>query len=85
MGVATVTDTSSIEGAVTIMDGTGGAAIITDGTGAAATTSTGTTTAIVIIADGVFAAFAFAIHCPAARMRRCEQVAPSRRGRFSRH
>jgi hypothetical protein len=78
MGVVTVTATSSIEDAVTI----------TDGTGAAATTSTGTTAAIVIIiiADGVFAAFAIVTHCPGdARMQRCERVAPSRRGRFSRH
>jgi hypothetical protein len=58
MGVATVTDTSSIEGAATIMDGTGDVAIIMDGTGGAATTSIGTTAVIVII-DGVFAASAF--------------------------
>ena len=32
MGVATVTDTGSIEGAVTIMDGTGDVAIIMEGT-----------------------------------------------------
>ena len=76
MGMVTVTATSSIEDAVTI----------TDGTGAAATTSTGTTAVIIIIADGVFAAFAIVTHCPGdARMQRCERVAPSRRGRFSRH
>jgi len=84
MGVATVTDTSSTEGAATIMDGTGDAAIITDGTVAAATTSTGTTAVIVI--DGAFAGFAFVTHCPGdARMQRGGRVAPSRRGRFSRH
>ena len=74
MGVVTVTATSSIEDAVTI----------TDGTGAAATTSTGTTAVIVI--DGAFAGFAFVTHCPGdARMQRGGRVAPSRRGRFSRH
>ena len=85
MGVVTVTDTSSIEGAATIMDGTGDAAIITDGTGGAATTSIGTTAVIVII-DGVFAASAFVTHCPGDTLiQRCERVAPSGRGRFSRH
>jgi hypothetical protein len=58
MGVVTVTDTSSIEGAATIMDGTGDAVIIMDGIAAAATTSTGTTAVIVII-DRVFAESAF--------------------------
>lgn len=84
--MATVTDTSSTEGAATIMVGTGDAAIIMDGTAAAAITSTGTTAVIVIIIDEVFAASAFVPHCPDdVLMPRCEQVAPSRRGRFSRH
>ena len=76
--------------AVTATDSTEDAVIITAGIAAAAITSAGTTAVIAIIIEEcvslpVFAVFAFVTHCPGdVRMQRCEQVAPSRRGRFSR-
>ena len=64
---------------------TADAVIITVGIGAAATTSAGTTAVIAIIIAESSLYFAFVTHCPGdVRMQRCEQVAPSRRGRFSR-